>query len=403
MIKRGRTPVEEAARLLCACVKHTCAAERIPLEAAVGRVCMQDIFAAVCQPPFSRSPLDGYAARSADIAQASSAKPAVLPVSLHLYAGSTPAPLAPGTAARVMTGAPVPEGADCVVAQEQTDCGQKTVSIYKSVSGGANICLRGEDFQAGEPLTRRGQRLDFARIGLLAGQRIASVEVSKKPRVAVLSTGDELTGAGLPLAPGKIYDSNCAMLCARLAELGAQAFPLSPCADDLDALCARISQALPSCDFLITTGGVSVGERDLMPEAVQRAGGNILFYGIAAKPGSPALGAEIAGKPVLCLSGNPFAALATFEMLARPVLHRLSGKAGEAFVRRCARLETGFPKPSDLRRFVRARYNGETVVPPAAGHSSGGIGSLAGCNCLIDIPAGSPPLAPGDKVEVLLL
>ena len=241
MIKRGRTPVEEAARLLCACVKHTCAAERIPLEAAVGRVCMQDIFAAVCQPPFSRSPLDGYAARSADIAQASSAKPAVLPVSLHLYAGSTPAPLAPGTAARVMTGAPVPEGADCVVAQEQTDCGQKTVSIYKSVSGGANICLRGEDFQAGEPLTRRGQRLDFARIGLLAGQGIASVEVSKKPRVAVLSTGDELTGAGLPLAPGKIYDSNCAMLCARLAELGAQAFPLSPCADDLDALCARIS------------------------------------------------------------------------------------------------------------------------------------------------------------------
>ena len=214
MIKRGRTPVEEAARLLSACVKHTCAAERIPLEAAVGCVCMQDIFAAVCQPPFSRSPLDGYAARSADIAQASSAKPVVLPVSLHLYAGSAPAPLAPGTAARVMTGAPVPEGADCVVAQEQTDCGQKTVSIYKSVSGGANICLRGEDFQAGEPLTRRGQRLDFARIGLLAGQGIASVEVSKKPRVAVLSTGDELTGAGLPLAPGKIYDSNCAMLCA---------------------------------------------------------------------------------------------------------------------------------------------------------------------------------------------
>lgn len=403
MAQRDRITVERATALLMECALPA-DKELLPLLDAVGMVCAEDLRTQIPQPPFDRSALDGYAVHKADLTNASKETPVQLPVTLRLFAGSAPgASLALGHAARIMTGAPLPVGADCVIPQEAAQCDKNSVTFYGPQAGKCNICTRGEDMEEGTLLVPRGGKLQAAHVGLLAGQGISRVPVFGRPVVAVMSTGDELVPMGSPLPPGKIYDSNQPMLCARLMELGARPLPMSPVADRPELLCENILQALARCGMVITTGGVSVGQKDFLPEVVRRLGGKLLFHGIAAKPGTPALAASLDGKLILCLSGNPFAAATTFELLGRPVVEIMRGLAPAIPTRRNAVLCSGFCKDSRQRRFVRARLAGGTVQIPDACHSSGALGAWAGCNCLIDIPAGSPPLCPGQAVDVILL
>lgn len=403
MAYQERITVEQAISILIeyAAIKGTMA---LPLLEAAGYICAEDLKTTIPQPPFDRSAMDGYAVRRTDLENASKDMPILLPISDCLYAGSaSDTALAPGHAVRIMTGAPIPEGADCVIPQEIVDCDKNAVIFYKPQTGKLNICIQGEDITKGTFLIRQGTRLQAAHIGLLAGQGISHIMVFEKPEIAVMSTGDELVPIGSPLSSGKIYDSNQPMLCARLMELGAQPYPILPVADRTDLLCDRISEALVHCDMIITTGGVSVGQRDLLPEAVKQLGGHILFHGIAAKPGSPAMAAVYKEKMILCLSGNPFAAAATFELLGRPAIYFMGGLISP-FPTQCnAILCSSFLKDSKIRRFVRAYLSDGKVTIPDVCHSSGSLSSFAGCNCLVDIPAGHPPLQPGEIVRVILL
>ena len=398
-----RLSVEEASALLCRCAAPV-RRETLPLTRALGRVAARDLFAVMDQPPFDRSPLDGYALRHGDLEGACAEAPAVLPVCRRIFAGDPPGdPIPRGCAARIMTGAPIPPGADCVVRQEDTDLGEKTVRIFVSLSAHDNICDRGEDLRSGAPLFPAGTVLTPAHLGVLAGQGMETVEVFARPRIGVLSAGDELVSPGTSLTPGKIYTSNQFYLSARLEQLGMEPVISEVHGDDPQALSAAVTALLAECSAVVTTGGVSVGQKDYMPAVCQRLSAALLFHGVAVKPGSPMLAMTVQGKPVVCLSGNPFAAAATLEAVARPMLLRLAGRRDCTLPRTSGVLTAPFRKASPGRRLVRAILTDGKVTLPAGGQVSGVLSSWMGCNCLIDIPAGSPALPAGTEVEVILL
>ena len=382
-------------------------AETLPLEEAWGRIAAQDLCARMDQPPFDRSPLDGYALHSGDLAGASRETPVTLPVVMKLYAGDAPAAALPvGCAARIMTGAPLPEGADCVLMQEQTDGGEDTVQLYAAVKPLQNVVFRGEDVAAGAVIAPAGTVLTPAHLGVLAGQGYTEVSVFRPLTVGVLATGSELLEPGAPWAPGKIYDANGIQNAARLRQLGF-VVERRQCSDDPETIACQIRELLARCDAVITSGGVSVGQKDYLPLVLEQLGAKLLVEGVAQKPGSPMLAALLEGKLVFCLSGNPFAAAATLEQYAIPALLRAAGRLEAACVPARTRrtLTTGFSKASKGFRYLRATASGSKVTIPGEGnaevHSSGALSSMMGCNCLVEIPAGSGPVQPGTEVEVL--
>lgn len=388
-----RISLEEAQSRLTSAQTRALPTESVALTEALNRVLAKDICATIDQPPYDRSPLDGYALRSADLSKI----PVTLPVTQRIYAGNAPeGPLTPGTAARVMTGAPLPGGADCVLRQEDTDGGDFAVTAFARLKHHQNYVFAGEDVKSGQLLAAAGARLSPAHIGVLAAQGMLSVSVRRRARVALLSTGSELIPAGQPLSPGRIYDSNAPLLAARLAQLGAVPHICPAAPDGVEALATVLDGAWRDNDMMITTGGVSVGERDFMPRMADALGARLLFHGVSVRPGGPALALERDGKLLIALSGNPFAAAATFELLARPALEALSGSDWQP-QRIPAVLDGDFPKPSPVRRFLRATLRGGTAIIGNS-HASGSLLSMIGSNCLIDVPAGSPPLHAGDPV-----
>lgn len=387
--------------LLDAVKLHTCPVQQVPLYTAAGRICASDVQAVHSQPPFDRSPLDGYALRSSDIAAASKDCPVTLPVSMQIFAGdAAELPLEKGYAARIMTGAPIPKGADCVLRQEDTDLGEIEVQLYQSLKAGRNICLMGEDIMAGTVIVQQGEVLSAAHLGVLSAQGIAQITVYEPLCVGVLATGSELIAADAPWQAGKIYDANAAYLTARLHALGF-AVQTEYVSDDPDAIQAKIADFSKTCAAVITTGGVSVGQKDYLAQVVEQLGAQTLFHGLKFKPGSPMLAASHGDTLLLCLSGNPFAAAATFELMALPTLFALAGKTDCGLKRIRATLQSDFGKASPNRRFIRATLEGGAVRLPAAEHSSGSLSGMIGCNCLVDIPAGQGALVAGDVVEVL--
>jgi len=384
-------------------------AEELPAREARGRVLAADVSAPMDQPPWPRSPLDGYALRAADSAGASRETPVTLTVVDTVFAGGvSTATVGPGQAVRLTTGAPIPAGCDCVIRQEDTDGGREKAALYKALRPWENYCFAGEDFHAGETLLPAGTRLNAAALGILASAGLlgpdSRLSVFRRVRCALLCTGDELApGDVRPLPPGKIYSANEALLSARLTELGAALTTVRGCfGDDAAALAAALAEAAEESDLILTTGGVSVGEKDILHQALPLLGAETLLWRVALKPGSPLMFSVYRGVPILSLSGNPFAAAATFELLGRPLLAALAGAEDLLPQTVSGVLETPFPKSSPGRRFVRGVFRSGAVTLPA-GHSSGQLRSAAGTNCLVEIPAGSGPLPAGTDVTVHLL
>lgn len=378
--------------------------ETLPLLSALGRVTACDIVAPMNVPPFDQSPLDGYALHSEDIAQASRENPVFLRVIGEACAGCGEI-FHPqrGEALRIMTGAPVPPECDCVIRQEDTDEGMELAAFYAAVKHGANVCRAGEDVRKGALIVRRGERLTSAHIGVLSSLGFCEVTCRRRVRAALLSTGDEITRPGNPLSFGKIYESNSAALAARLIELGIEAEVMAPRRDDAQLVADTLTEALARNDILMTTGGVSVGKKDILHQVLPLMGAERLFWKVAMKPGMPTMAGQKDGKLIICLSGNPFSALACFEVFAVPVLRKLSGEqiCDSRRVRTVFRGQFG--KAGKARRIVRAFFDGNSARLTGENQSNGSLSTMIGCNCLIDIPAGNGPLCDGDEITVILL
>lgn len=403
---KTKVTLEEAQELLKSRILPV-DSERVPLFLAHQRVLAKDIYAPMDQPPFDRSPLDGYAVKSRDTKGAGEAHPVLLEVIEEVCAGSCPQrEVTAGTACRIMTGAPIPVGADCIIRQEETKEIGNQVEIYCQMSAMENYCLKGEDIKKESLILSEGSFLNYVAIGILASMGIGEVPVYRLPKIAVLSTGDELMKIGSELLPGKIYNSNLYTIGFRLKEFGMDPILLDNAADELDALCTAIRSGLERCDMLITLGGVSVGKKDLLKDAMRTLGADILFWKMNMKPGTPALCSVLDEKPVISLSGNPAAAAITFEMLVRPVLSLLAKRKDLDLKKAEAVMEIDYEKESSKRRLLRGKLiinATPELVEPGSKHSPGVLSSFSDCNCLIDIPAGTPSLKKGQRVTIFKL
>ena len=397
-----RISLEQALNILMDHVTHG-KTERKTLEDCLGLVLSEDVYALLDMPPFSRSAQDGYALCSKDSIGATGESPVKLKVTGKIYAGDhLDVQVRPGEAVRIMTGAMVPAGADCVLRQEDTDEGEDVVQIYKEVEPGCSICFKGEEYKKGHTLLHAGTKIDAAALAVASGNGIMELPVYERVKAAVVSSGSEVVEPGTPLTPGKIYNTNTIYMKARLSQLGARVMMTRTVGDDLEVMAEALKEAADQAELVITTGGVSVGQKDLTEEALLSIGAEILFHGIAIKPGMPTLAAEKNGVLFIGLSGNPFSAAIPFEMFVREILSLKMGDPDLKLRRETLTAVTGFSKDSRKRRFLRGKAEGKEVWLPDQ-QANGQMRSMVGCNCLIEIPAGSGPVKAGDKVEVLWL
>lgn len=396
--------LEEALELILSRGKKIDECEEIALWDVVGRVLAEDVVAQRNQPPFPRSPLDGYAVRSSDIKGASREYPVTLTVISEVDAGHVVQEMVgEGEAIRIMTGAPIPDGADCIIGQEDTDYGESRVNVYEEVEAWQNYCFEGEDYRAGTILLKKGTVLGSAEAGILASLGLTRVRVYRRPRIAVITTGDEILLPGEELLPGKIYDSNLYALVTRLRSWGVEISAKMRVEDDAQKVAELVKKVMTDADLVVTTGGVSVGKKDIMHEVLKILNCEKLFWRIAVKPGMPTLCASCQGKLLVCLSGNPYGAVANLELLIRPLLAEMTGREDLKIQRRRAVCENTFPKKSMVTRYVRAHYSDGKVRIASGSNASGILSSMCGCNCLIVIPAGTERIEKDDEVEVILL
>ena len=399
--------LEEAQNILNAKMPHL-GSERIGLLRAHNRVLAEDIYSSINQPPFNRSPLDGYALRAEDSQGASRTNPVTVKVIEEIHAGSCPKEkVAQGTAIRIMTGAPIPEGADCIIRQEDTSREGEYVQFFVELSQGDNYCLLGEDFKKGDLMLKKNSFLRSPEIGMLASLGENEVSVFIRPRVAILSTGDELLDVNEALIPGKIYNSNLYTLATRIEEFSGEPIILGIAGDDGQSIEKKITSGLEKADLVVTTGGVSVGEKDLVKEILQNMGAEILFWKINIKPGTPVLCSVLDEKLIISLSGNPAAATITFELLVRPLLAKITRRQNLELKKVAAVFQDNFLKKSSRRRFLRGFVSetpqGRIVKLTRGKQTPGVLSSILNSNCLIDVPSGSTGLREEDSIEVIPL
>ncbi|MFD9703474.1 gephyrin-like molybdotransferase Glp [Lentzea sp. NPDC059081] len=373
---------------------------QLPLEDCLGLVLAADVIAPLSLPPFDNSAMDGYAVRAADLGEL----PVRLPVADDIPAGRVElTPLEPGTVQRIMTGAPVPSGADAVVQVEWTDAGTETVTINRAVEAGANIRTAGDDVGKGDPVLVAGTVLRPSTVGLASALGLAELPVRRRPRVLVLSTGSELVEPGTPLLPGQIYESNGMMLASAVREAGAEAVRLRFVPDDVDAFHEALRPYLGSVDVIVTSGGVSAGAYEVVKDAL--ASHDVEFTKVAMQPGGPQGSGRYEGLPVLTLPGNPVSAQVSFEVFVRPALLASMGHRQVERTTARASLSAGLTSPAGRTQFRRGLYDpasGE-VVTPVGGPGSHLLSALALSNCLIEVPEDVTELAAGDEVVVRYL
>lgn len=384
--------------------------ERVMLQQALGRHLAAEVIARSDAPPFDNSAMDGYAVRAEDVAHASEDTPTALPVEGESRAGGpTPPVLKPRTAQRIFTGAPVPEGADAVVIQENVDRQQDVAHVRAAAAARANIRHAGSDLAKGAVALAAGSPVGPGEIGLMASQDMAVAQVYRRPTVAIISTGDELRDVGEPPRPGSIVNSNAYALAAQVTQAGAVPWVLPTAQDQLDSVTERVRQALRA-DVVCVTGGVSVGDYDVVRQGLTDAGVELSFWKIRMKPGKPvAFGlTEREGRriPVVGLPGNPVSAWVTFEVFVRPGVRRMLGDPRP--YRRPIQVPLGHAHRHSTGRveFARARLSeeeGRTIAHLHARQGSGSLPSLTGLDALAVLPADQENFAQGEPVTALLL
>ncbi|MFJ3447979.1 gephyrin-like molybdotransferase Glp [Pseudomonas sichuanensis] len=378
-------PVEEALERLLALAEAAPIGdtEEVALADAEGRVLARELVAGLDLPPWPNSAMDGYALRLADW------QGEALPVSQRIFAGHAPQPLQPGTCARIFTGAPLPEGADCVEMQENAEVLEDgRVRFLEPLAVDQNVRPKGQETRAGEQVMSAGTRLGPIQLGLAATLGFARLDVVRRPRVAVLSTGDELVEPGLPLGPGQIYNSNRRLLVSWLQRLGCEVVDAGILADDLERT-RQCLAGLGDVDLILSTGGVSVGEADYLGLALREAG-ELALWKLAIKPGKPLTFGHYQGVPVIGLPGNPASTLVTFGLLARPYLLRRQGVAAVAPLRFSVPAGFDWPKPGNRREYLRARIE-DGQVRIYKNQSSGVLRSAAWAEGVVEVREGSMP------------
>jgi molybdopterin molybdotransferase len=384
--------------------------ESVPLRKALGRVCAEDIPATVTMPPWSNSSMDGYAVRSADIEPVMKGHPVKLRVVATVAAGEfAPRPLKRGEAMRIMTGAPVPQGADSVIRKEHTDGGSKKVEIREADDVWKNIRPAGEDYQRGDVLAKRGTTVRPALIGVLASSGVSKMKTFRQPRVAIISSGNELVEMDdfdEVVAQRRIVSSNSYTLSALTRAAGGVPVDLGIAADTKSSLKKKLVSA-GNCDLILTSAGVSVGDLDHTRNVFAELGGEQIFWKVKMRPGAPLAFGMLKDVPWLGVSGNPVSAMVSFELFVRPVLRKMAGHS--AFFRRTVTVtvEEDVKIGAKLTHFLRAivtRHDDGALSARLTGlQSSGALTSMAKANALLIVPETSPKVAKGSQLKALML
>lgn len=382
------------------------------LHESGGRVLAEDVSATHAVPPFHKSPYDGFALSSADTKDLSRENPGTFQVIETVAAGHRASrELRPGEAVRIMTGAEIPQGADCVAMFEicttgEDQTGHPVMTLKRRMDAGQNVIQKGSEAEQGEVLVPEGAKINPGVQALLATFGYSEISVYKKPRVGVFATGTELLEVDEPLEPGKIRNSNASMIQAQLQRSGAACTYLGKLDDDFDSCYEAVSSALGDYDVLVTTGGVSVGDYDLMPDIYEKLDAEVLFNKVAMRPGSVTTVAEHRGKLLYGLSGNPSACYVGYELFVHPILQHFMGNTRPYHTRVQAVLGEDFKKANPFMRFVRGKLHyeeGKVVVYPAGMDKSAVVTSLAHTDVFIVLRGGTRGYSKGDMVEAVLL
>lgn len=396
--------VEEALQQVLSRVKQL-GSERVELLHCLGRVLAEPIAAPSDLPPWPNSSMDGYALRALDTRTATPERPAELRVLGTIPAGSVaPRPAGAGEAFRIFTGAPLPEGADSVIPQEEVEALDGRIRVRRQVSPGEFVRPAGEDIRAGETAIEAGQVLGPAEVGLLATLGRSRALVFRRPRVAILSTGDEVVDLGAPMAPGKIRNSNTYALMAQVLEAGGEPVSLGVAPDRREAIEGRLRWGL-SADLLISSGGVSVGDCDFMRDALKQLGAELHLWQVSMRPGKPITFGSASGRPIFGLPGNPVSAMVTFELFVRPALRKMAGHRDLQRPTIRARALSPIPNPGHRRGYLRV-----TLIPGADGYGARLTGnqgsailtSMVAADGLAVVPPDTT-IPKGGEVPVLLL
>lgn len=402
------TTCSEALRLILDSVSPL-PARPVPLFDALGLVLAERVVSPETVPPFTNSAMDGFAVRADDCASASPASPVSLDVLADLPAGSVARhEVVPGTAIRIMTGAPLPVGADAVVPVEATVAEGRRVRIAAPAKRHANVRMAGEDLHEGDELLPAGFALTPASLGVLASVGLPAVPVRPRVRLAILTTGDELVDASEKVAPGQIRDSNIQTMCAQARLFGAEPLPIPRVADTREAVLAALSRARETADAIVTNGAISVGDYDFVKPVLKELGAREVFWKVKQKPGGPLGFYLLDGKPVFGIPGNTVAAMVCMEEYVRPALRKMMGHQKLLRPEATALFEGTFKKSAPdgkvhLIRVRARREGGRVVVSPSGPQGSGILTSMLRSNALALVPEDAIALKSGDEVSVHLI
>jgi molybdenum cofactor synthesis domain-containing protein len=396
---RHTIPIDRARAIIAGAIRPIDRTDRVPVAGAHGRVLARDAVATADVPPFSRAAVDGYALRADDVAGATRADPRTLRLIERTYTGSMPTrAVGSGECTEIATGAPMPAGADAVVMVEDTDTDDEQVRVFAPVGPGQNVGRQGADIRSGQAVLRAGDHLNPSRVGALAALGLAHVDVYARPRVAILSTGNEIVEPGAPLGPGQIYDVNRFTVAGVVQEHGGEAMLVRTVADTLDDLSRALDEALAG-DVLVFSGGSSVGERDLILDAIA-ARGDVLFHGISVKPGKPTAFGVVEGKPIFGMPGYPSSCLTNAYALLAPALRQIARLPPAVTATVSIPLKERIASVAGRHQFYTVRVENGLAVPVFK--ASGDITSMSRADGYIEIAAETDGVEQGAFVTVTL-